>query len=376
MRVVSSVLSLCGLLALQACVDPQAGDPDPIPKQTYCDEEGEGVNVDATQEPCEKLSSYRFFAGTGITQEPNEGVVAYDMNTSLYSDYASKHRFIYVPEGKQAKYSEDGVLEFPVGTVILKTFGYLDDMRNPGAGEEIIETRLLMHRPEGWVGYPYIWNAAKTDAVLTIEGGSVEATWIHSDGTAKTHQYMVPNGNDCKACHKGVDGMAPIGPKARNLNREFAYADGDENQLERLARLGKLAGLPDLADVPQVSKWDDETSGTLEERARAYLDNNCAHCHNPKGPARTSGLDLDYNQADPGKYGICKAPVAAGGGSLGLQYDIVPGKPEESILVGRMSSLKPDEAMPEVFRAIIHEEGVQLITDWIAAMPATDCTKP
>ena len=50
----------------------------------------------------------------------------------------------------------------------------------------------------------------------------------------------------------------------------------------------------------------------LEDRARAYLDVNCGHCHNPKGPADTSGLWLDAAHHDPRRLGLCKPPVAAG----------------------------------------------------------------
>ena len=118
----------------------------------------------AAWEPHEKLSQYGLFVGDGSTQEPAEGVVPYDLSTPLFSDYATKYRFVKLPPGTSAKYSKDEVLEFPVGTVIAKTFAFLNDLRDPSKGQRIIETRLLVHRPEGWVGLPYRWNAEQTEA--------------------------------------------------------------------------------------------------------------------------------------------------------------------------------------------------------------------
>ena len=106
---------------------------------------------------------------------------------------------------------------------------------------------------------------------------------------------------------------------------------------------------------------------SLDARARAYLDINCSHCHNPSGPADTSGLNLEPDAAGPA-LGTCKAPIAAGGGSGGRPYGIVPGKPEESITVFRMETTDPGKMMPELGRAVSHEEGVALITAWIAQM--------
>jgi uncharacterized repeat protein (TIGR03806 family) len=174
--------------------------------------------------------------------------------------------------------------------------------------------------------------------------------------------------NDCKACHEIGKTLQPIGPKARNLNKDYAYEDGLENQLEHWVRAGVLTGAPAPTNAPRLAVWDDPETGSLDQRARAWLDVNCAHCHNPLGPASTSGLDLRYTQHEPVKLGLMKTPVAAGIGSGKLYHDIVPGKPEESILVYRISSMDPGVMMPEVPRRLVHEEGVALIREWIAAM--------
>ncbi len=163
--------------------------------------------------------------------------------------------------------------------------------------------------------------------------------------------------------------MEPIGPKARQLNRDFAYADRTENQLAHWQARGALTGAPAPQEAPRLAVWDKPETGTLDERARAWLEVNCAHCHNPLGPARNSGLDLVAAQKNPTAYGIWKAPVAAGRGSGGLAYDIVPGKPAESILVFRTGSTDAGIMMPELGKRLVHEEGVALLREWIAAMP-------
>lgn len=355
--------------ALAACTpEVNTGSPVPAP-QTYCDEPGTAVNVDPAQEPCKKLSGYRLFKQGAFPQQPNEGVVSYEMATPLFSDYARKFRFIYLPPGTEITYSENGVFAFPVGTVIAKTFAFPLDMRAPDKDVRIVETRILMHRPEGWVGLPYVWNEDESDAELAPVGKDIAMGFTATDGTHKHFTYHVPDQNQCKKCHQTLDGMAPIGPKARNLNHH--------GQLEDLVTRGWLTGAPaDLATAPTVPLWDDAASGTLEQRARAYLDNNCAHCHQPRGPARTSGLYLSYLDDEPGEYGVCKPPVAAAQGTGGFQYSIVPGNPDESILVFRLNSVKPGIMMPELGKALVHEEGVKTVRDWIASMPATDCTAP
>jgi uncharacterized repeat protein (TIGR03806 family) len=215
-----------------------------------------------------------------------------------------------------------------------------------------------------------VWNDEQTEAYKQVAGDVIPSQWIHSDGATRDNNYVVPNKNECKNCHEEkADTVGVIGPKARHLNRNFDYPGGPENQLQHLIDVGYLEGAPaDPADWPAAPVWDDETSGTVAERARAWLDINCAHCHNPDGAARTSGLDLSAGQTEPYQLGVCKTPVATGGGSGGLQYNIVPGEPDQSILVYRLESTAPDVMMPELGRRLVHTESVALIREWIAAM--------
>jgi uncharacterized repeat protein (TIGR03806 family) len=320
--------------------------------------------------PFQTLSQYGLFAGDPVAQQPAPGVIPYDINSALFSDYAEKFRFIKFPAGSSAVYKSDGVFDLPAGTVIAKTFAYPRDARDPSKGRRLIETRILKHDSDGWVGLPYVWNDTQSEATLDVAGNTVNVSWIHSDGDPRTNNYIIPNANQCKGCHKAGEAMLPIGPKARHLNRDFDYASGKENQLTHWSRLGLLSGAPDPENAPRLAVWEDPRTGTLDARARAWLEINCAHCHSPDGPARNSGLDLLASQQNPTSWGVNKAPVAAGLGSGGLAFDIVPGQPDRSILAYRIASTHPGVMMPELGKRLVHKEGVELVREWITAMAA------
>jgi uncharacterized repeat protein (TIGR03806 family) len=253
-------------------------------------------------------------------------------------------------------------------------------MRDPSKGHRVLETRLLVHRPDGWVGLPYIWNDEQTEATLDVAGATIDCEWIHADGQSRENNYLVPNSNQCKLCHE-ADGndkpMRPLGLTAAQLNREFNYPGGRENQLDRLRRLEMLDDAPSSSeDLPRVAVWDDPTTGDVNARARAWLDVNCAHCHNPAGPAKNSGLDLRVAARKPAHYGVFKSPVAAGRGTGDRLYNIVPGRPDESILIYRIASDQSQVMMPELGKRLVHTEGVELIRQWIAEMPTDIAERP
>ncbi len=319
--------------------------------------------------PPELVSAYRLFAGAAVDQRPAPGVIPYSINTPLFSDYAEKLRFLKLPPGGEARYRADGPFEFPVGTVIAKTFAFPADLRAPQARLRLLETRILVHTSAGWIGLPYICNEAQTEARLELTGGRAAVSVVHPSGERLDLRYNIPNANQCKGCHR-VKGraMQPIGPQAGQLNRPFAYAHGEENQLAYWRRSGALTGAPEPAAAPRTPVWDDPSTGTLDQRARAWLDINCAHCHNPGGPARSSGLDLSQGQRNPTLLGFEKSPIAAGRGSGDRLVDIAPGRPEDSILLLRLESIDPGIMMPELGRSIVHREGVALVREWIASL--------
>ena len=294
-----------------------------------------------------RLSEFGFFADASA-QVPAARVTPYRLNTPLYSDGAEKLRFVYLPAGAQARAGDEGLLDFPVGTVLIKTFAFEQDGQR-----RLIETRLLLHRAEGWVALPYLWNDEQTEATLALAGARVP---VATPG-GQTISYRVPNKNQCKECHGLDDAVVPIGPKARNLSRAW---------LDDFAAQGLLDRVPTGAGA--LPAWENRQAAAAEVAARAYLDVNCAHCHRPGATASNSGLDLRWEQADPQALGIMKRPVAAGRGSAGLLFDVVPGKPGQSILVHRMKSTEPGVAMPELGKSTVDAEGVEAVERWVAGL--------
>ncbi|MFK0571295.1 SO2930 family diheme c-type cytochrome [Endozoicomonas sp.] len=322
-----------------------------------------------------------------------ESVIPYDLNTPLFTDYASKLRTLWMPEGKKARVV-DGEIQYPVGTIISKTFYYPvsgsnrtvllasegdQSLFNPKEGlpleqARLIETRLLVHQEEGWIALPYVWNEQQTDAVLEWAGDSkqLSVTGINDSKEETPFTYITPDANQCAGCHAEDDNrqvVKPLGPKIRHLNRNFTYASGEDNQLAYLIRNNLLDGLENLTGAPQNALWPNGRPGeTLANRARSYLDANCSHCHNQQGAARTSGLFLTMDTPLDARLGFCKRPIAAGKGAGNRPVDILPGHADQSILTYRMATLEPGEMMPELGRSLSHGKGVDLVSEWINQM--------
>jgi uncharacterized repeat protein (TIGR03806 family) len=297
-----------------------------------------------------KLSA--FLLGFRNGRPTSAGVTAYTLRTPLFSDYAEKFRFVYVPRGNEIQFRETGVLDFPVGSVLIKSFGYPADFRKPGANVRIIETRLLVRRDAGWIALPYVWDADGKDASLKRAGTRVAVNWKDQAGKSQAISYAVPNVNQCKDCHALNGVLMPIGPKARNLAQDTPI-------------------IPATLSATKMPIWNDPASGSLDGRARAYLDINCGHCHNRAGAASNSGLYLTFEEPAGVAIGMSKRPVAAGRGGGGYDFDISPRHAERSILVHRLKSLDPGVSMPELGRATVHSEGIALLREWINAMPVS-----
>lgn len=310
------------------------------------------------------LSAYQFFTGKLSDLRPAEHVIPYSLNTPLFSNYAEKLRFVVIPSKGKAVYNDSVAFDFPVGTILIKNFYYPADFRKPDAKRKILETRLLVHQTSGWEAWPYIWNEEQTEAVYDPAGETKQIAYVDSKGKRVSTNYVIPNKNQCKGCHAKGTTMVPIGTSARQLNMNFAYPAGVENQLTFWKNKGILENLP-ASSLPKLAVWNDPSTGTLSDRARAYLDANCAHCHSRRGPASTSGLFLDVFEKNASHLGVNKPPVAAGRGAGDLQFDIVPGQPDKSIMVFRMKTNDPAIAMPEIGREQVHREGVALIEEWI-----------
>ena len=307
-----------------------------------------------------RLADYGLF---DAAETPAPGVRPYTLGTPLFSDHAEKYRFVWMPPGRRAEYRAKGALEFPVGTVLIKRFGFPADLRRPMDDVAMVETRLLIHRPAGWVALSYVED--KGGAVLKRAGKRIPIRVTGYDGQPLAIDYAVPNQNQCKQCHMTGDAITPIGPTAGNLNHGL-FGEGP-SQLAVWQAGGRLAGLP-ADNWPRLARWDDPAE-PLEARARTYLAVNCGHCHDRAGFASNSGLYLNPEETTPAHLGIMKRPVAAGRGSGGQMFSILPGQPDASILVHRMESNEPGIMMPQFGRSMVHKEGAALIRQWIAAMP-------
>tara|TARA_A100000164_G_scaffold287495_1_gene260510 strand:+ start:4203 stop:5240 length:1038 start_codon:yes stop_codon:yes gene_type:complete len=304
------------------------------------------------------LSEFGFFQDMQ-NQIPAEGVHPYSLVSPLFSDQTDKLRFVYVPEGQKLGYVKDKVFIFPVGSTLIKTFAYLN-MNGP-LEQQLLETRLLINTNAGWKAISYVWNEEQTDAKRAIAGATIPTSFLNSQGELVAVRYRAPNQNQCKECHQVNKVMTPIGPKARNMNKDLNYQSGEMNQLLYWAALGWI---DQKLDSTPISSYTD-VNASLDNRARAYLDINCGHCHIPGGSADTTGLYLNLIEENQEKLGIFKKPVAAGRASGNLKYSIVPGHADDSIMLFRMKSLDPGIMMPESGRALADDAGIKLIKNWI-----------
>lgn len=318
----------------------------------------EDAQVDLAGFGMPTLSGYGLFTGDMRNLMPVKDVFPYDINAALFSDYAFKKRLIKLPSNGVIRYKELDTFDFPEGTILIKNFYYPADFNKPDAAIRILETRLLILEQEKWKPLTYIWNDEQTEAYLDVAGKEIPISWVDTHGVRQSINYSVPSNNQCKGCHLKGDQVMPIGPSARQLNRN--------NQLVQWQREGHMVDVPKTG-IPRLADYDN-VNESVSVRARAWLEINCAHCHRPDGQAKTSGLHLMADLPLSMETGIGKKPVAAGKGSGGRRFSIVPGKPEESILVYRLESTDPGIMMPEMGRKLVHQEGVDLVRKWIEEM--------
>lgn len=383
---------------------PEGGSDRPTDKEIaqLCGRETNGaVNWQALSKvDCPDLASYNLFDNPQDPSQNSNGGTPYDLNTRLFSDYARKFRIVFMPPGEAAVYHDggenaDATYEFPVGTVIAKTFSFPDETNGT---RNDVETRLLIKREKDgrihWAGLPYIWSesAGKRVATLSNGGGTAAVSWDYKDEhSGELHQgstdsYKIPNAAQCVTCHANTHrpaGAPPIGPKPRNLNKPYGYEGaGMRNQIAYWVDNNLLNGAPEL-DVDQTSMIarnveripyfnvpgdGGEPAGSaadIEQRIRGYLEVNCAHCHNKNGAASNTGLYLDVFRKVDSSYGICKTPTAAGAGSGGRPHDIQPGRSDKSIMPFRVGSNDVESQMPPIARSIVHTQALELLEEWV-----------
>ncbi len=309
-----------------------------------------------------RLSEHGFFEGELKNLSPSQNVYPYELVAPLFTDYAEKSRFVKLPDDSKVTANDStGKLIFPEGTVLIKNFYYTAD-KTAFEEDKILETRLLVKGEKGWKSLPYLWNEEQTEAFLSVSGAARSVSHnLHGDFI-----YRAPTMTQCKSCHEYKGVLKPIGPSTQN------WPKGGKNPLAQWEEMGIYSESKQVGNAKQQTllahvDYSDATK-PLNDRARSYLDINCGHCHNPNGPAKNSGLDLSLYSPNAFSLGVYKSPIAAGKGSGGHQFDIVPGAPEKSILAYRMHSTDPGIQMPELGRSTTHKEGIALIEEWIQKM--------
>ncbi len=301
------------------------------------------------------------------------GVEPFALTTTLFADYATSLRTISMPAGTHATYVDGSSFEFPVGTAFTQTLSYPADLRQPTENVRLVETRVLLNTSKGWLALPYVWNAAQTEATLDPLGSLYTQPFVDTTGTMRTPAYAIPSSNQCLLCHEGTHPTRPLGFKARllNLPSPFATSGQTVNQLDDLSARGVISGAPAAASAPRTPAAHDPGAGTLDERARGWLDVNCAHCHSATGGARGTGLYLTHDEPDPFLRGTCKPPIASGAATGGRPYDLVPGQPDQSILPYRLDATELGKVMPPIARSLVDAEGSALIKEWITSLPGS-----
>ncbi|MEM7105713.1 MAG: hypothetical protein AAF502_21425 [Bacteroidota bacterium] len=336
---------------------------DPIVPMEEEEEEEEVVSpvvFNPLEVPYDLLSTYKFFTGNMSEQMPSEGVLPYEPITSLFTDYAHKSRFIWMPDSVSATYVADHkVLDFPDGTVLIKTFFY--NNVQPDDETKIIETRLIFKRNGNWEFANYVWNEEQTEATFDLDGSYVDLSWSENSTTRST-TYRIPSDVECLNCHKNGNEAIPIGPKPQNLNKDLLYTDGTRNQLQKWSEKGLLSGsVPGIIDT--VVDWED-TSNPIQDRVRAYLDMNCSHCHADQKYCDYRAPRFAWSETiEDANLGICVEP--ADFPLPQLTHIVSRGNILRSAMHYRMNSTDETVRMPLLGRTLVHQESVQMIEEWI-----------
>jgi uncharacterized repeat protein (TIGR03806 family) len=375
---------LAGLLlpALASCsstdstrlFDPRAGDPGPRPEAFL------QFPPDARQAPRPEgevpADFPRLLSETGAFRDvralqPSPGLVPYDLQAPLWSDGATKTRWMSLPELGSVVTSSDAPWAVPPGTVFVKHFEMALDERRPEVRRRL-ETRLLVAAPSGsFYGVTYKWNAAETDAELLLAPQTEPLGIVDAEGTEREQPYYYPGPRDCIACHTSSAGYV-LGLRTRQLNYELDYAveQGSDglpfNQLLAWSAWGFLDRTfndEDVAAAPRLSNLGDERS-SLETRVRSYWDSNCSLCH---AGSEGSVLGWDARFFTPfEEQGLDQAPRMFTPGAPSVL--LAPGNPEGSYVYVRSVAVEEGLRMPPIGRNRVDEAYVDVLARWIDSL--------
>lgn len=290
------------------------------------------------------LSEYELFKGNMNELNPSDDVKKFELTTELFTDYAYKQRLFKLPSGTTITVKNDGTFIFPNGTIISKTFYYPTVEDDSDLELHIIETRLLLKEDNKWNVAVYEWDREQTEAFLINEGTKRNVKWMDDDGNIRTTRYRIPSLAECTTCHQAIEKVVPIGPKLSNMNHEITVNQKNINQLEYLESAGVITSF-NRNGIQFLPDWNN-TDYPLEKRARAYLDVNCAHCHSSTGIADHTSLFLSYDHS-LNQSGISQ---------------------KRNQIERRMQSRWRGEKMPMIGTTVIHDEGVELIKEYLKSL--------
>lgn len=319
-------------LILTACNDRDFGPDVEIPD----------FNYPQTVVFEDSLSAYNIFEGASAHLIPSEGFHLFELSSVLFTDYAHKQRLVKVPPGTKMTRLSDGSLDYPDGTMLVKTFFYYLDERDTSLGKNIIESRLLIKENGIWNAASYLWNQDQNNASLKLEGYDKEVGWLDKKGNGRSTLYHVPNENECITCHQPNSSMTPLGPTLRNLNRNVERNGESLNQISHLQSVNVMSSFS-LDQVPKIVDYKN-VSHSLAERGRAYLAMNCAHCHNPNGWEECSQQDVDF------RY------------ETSLNQTGIPFEKDE------ITEVLMDGEMPFIGTTVLDEEGIDLLLQYIESL--------
>jgi mono/diheme cytochrome c family protein len=312
---------------------------------------------------------------------PTNGLIPYTPNTPLWSDSALKIRYVSVPNNggldtpdQQIGFFPTGGWTFPSGTVFVKTFELLTNLSDPDSIRRL-ETRLLVRDTNGAVyGVTYKWLPDNSDAVL-LSNSLTEAIQITNAGSSFIQNWYYPSPADCLTCHTKVESYV-LGVNTRQLNGADTYpATGvTDNQLRTFNRLGLFYPAFNEADITNFEQLSSVTNqnAPLVQRARSYLDANCAQCHQPGG----TGITFDARYDTP----LTNQNIINAVAAFSLGYDnakiVAPSDIWRSVLYDRMNTVNSAIKMPTLDRNTIDTNAVQVMAAWINSLGGTPALAP
>ena len=337
-----------------------------------------------------KLSETGLFASVK-SQTPSPGVITYSINAHQWADHTRSERYFAIPDSGRISMDDRGNWQFPPGSVIAKTV-IMDHVLvrpadNPTTRTVRLETQILHREAQSWRPYTYAWSADQTDAELVDETGfsrELRVSDRHAPDGIRVQTYRFAGRKECLLCHNpwveaqstvhGVQSASLLAVSGQQLNRDHPYGDVTAGQLQTFLHISLLDDRLSRG-IDQAARFADPYDNTadLNERARAYLHVNCAHCHQ-LGAGGTATIALSHHvtlkdsntlhvRPSQGIFGIADARI------------IRPGDPDGSVLYYRIAK-RGGGRMPRAGSTEVDTRAMQIIHDWIAQLPAEDGSEP